>query len=205
MNKTFSIVKKGYDPLEVDRYITELEEIVKSYKEKDVAIKNALVNAQIAADNIVKNAEVEADTYKLKSIEKLFSIKNSIGQQRNQLANFKNDYNRLIQRYVKDFNDFDFISVENRIDELHDYIDDVISDKNIEDFQDTKIVKSVKDYGDKNLINRNETLKIDNSNNNQPFGENISSETKAQLEKNFQDMFSEETPIEPINLIDSNR
>ncbi len=145
MKNTFGIVKKGYNPEEVDKYIEELETVIKSYREKDVAIKNALVNAQIAADNIIKNAEIEADTYKLKAVEKLTKVKSSVLVQKNHLDEFKLDYNRLINKYLKDFNEFDLISVESKLDELEDYLNDVIADKNNESLDETKVVKSIKD------------------------------------------------------------
>jgi len=57
--ESFSIVKRGYDPHEVDSYIERLEQIIKSYKDKDNSINNAIVSAQVAADNILKNAHLE--------------------------------------------------------------------------------------------------------------------------------------------------
>ncbi len=181
MNKTFPIVRKGYDPEAVDTYISELEEIISSYKEKDIAIKNALVNAQIAADNIVKNAEIQADTYKLKAMEKMSNIKESVKYQKGHLDNFRNDYNRLMQKYLKDFNDYDLVSVDNKIDELHDFINDVINDKNVNDLEQTKVVKSIKsEYKEQNTKNTDEN--------------------KKNIDKGA---FEEETPLEPINLIDN--
>ncbi len=214
MNKTFPIVKKGYDPQQVDTYIAELEEVIKSYKEKDVAIKNALVNAQIAADNIVKNAEIEADTYKLKAMEKLVNIKKSVSEQKNHLDNFKNDYNRLIQKYLKDFNDYELVSVENKVDELSDYIDDVISDKHLDDFEQTKVVKSIKkeyheQFENNNLITNGESIKITPTEDGillRPDNhkkEEIKENSVVKIEEAFKDMFQEETPLEPINLVDT--
>ncbi len=231
MSKSFSVVKKGYDAQEVETYIAELEEVIKSYREKDIAIKNALVNAQIAADNIVKNAEIEADTYKLKAIEKLITIKNSVLHQKNHIENFKNDYNRLIQKYLKDYNDFDIVSVENKIDELDDYINDVIADKNLEDYQDTKVVKSIKkEYNDQldknNLLSKREVPKIQNQQVEQGVQEDLEQSSNRKNNRNrsgkrnknnndnnehkpneknikYKNMFEEETPIEDINLLDS--
>ena len=57
----FTYVKRGYDPEEVEKYITTLEQVIKSYKDKDNAIKNAIISAQVAADNVVKNARLQAD------------------------------------------------------------------------------------------------------------------------------------------------
>ena len=88
----FTYAKRGYDPEEVDRYISTLEQVIKSYKEKDTAIKNALVNAQIAADNIIKNAEIEAHEMKAKTLSDLKLISDSIVRQKEYVKVFQNEY-----------------------------------------------------------------------------------------------------------------
>lgn len=195
MAKAFDIVKKGYNPQQVDEYVRELEEVIKSYKEKDIAIKNALVNAQIAADNIVKNAEIEADTYRVKAYEKLAHIKNSVNQQKNYVDNFKNDYNRLVSKYLKDFNDFDVVSIENKIDELHDFINDVIADRNIDDFEDTKVVKSIKsEYNyqyEKSHLLSNEELNVTKTEDSIILRANPVNESSSKTNA-FKDMFNDE-------------
>ncbi len=183
MSRKFPITKKGYDPSAVNTYIAELEEVIRSYKEKDIAIKNALVNAQIAADNIVKNAEIEADTYKLKAIEKMVNIKNSVKEQREYLSNFQNDYNRLVQKYLKDFNSYDLASVDSKIDELYDFITDVINDKGMPNIQETKVVKAVKnEYKERSSKSKYVSIKNNSA--------------KAYV-------FEEETPDISINLNDN--
>ena len=82
MSGRFSIVRKGYDPEEVDAYLetvkdyltkleakqktnqTEIESLTKAlddYRRKEASINNALVNSQISADSILTNARNSAD------------------------------------------------------------------------------------------------------------------------------------------------
>ncbi len=118
----FSVVKRGYDPDEVNEYINKLEDIIKSYKEKDTAIKNAIVSAQVAADNIIKNAELEAMSRKYKTIEVLNTIQNDITKKKSILKTFQEDYNNLIRKYLTDFNDVEFLSLFNSLNELEENI-----------------------------------------------------------------------------------
>ena len=82
MTSRFGIVRKGYDPEAVDKYLdsvkdylTELESNQKNcqseidrlnkaldeFRQKEASINNALVNAQISADSILMNARNAAD------------------------------------------------------------------------------------------------------------------------------------------------
>ncbi len=116
----FSIVKKGFDPDEVNEYISKLEDVIKSYKEKDVAIKNAIVSAQVAADNIVKNAELEAMSKKYKTMEMLNAMQSDMTKQKAILKTFQADYNSLVKKYLVDFNDVEFLSLFNKMNELEE-------------------------------------------------------------------------------------
>ncbi len=118
----FNYVKKGYNPAEVDTYIKNLEDVIASYKEKDAAIKNAIVSAQIAADNIVKNAELEAEELRRGVIKKFTLISDSIVRQKSIVTEFKEEYNALVKKYLTDFNDQEIASLLDKIDELDSYI-----------------------------------------------------------------------------------
>ncbi len=118
----FSVIKRGYDPDEVNEYINKLEDIIKSYKEKDTAIKNAIVSAQVAADNIIKNAELEAMSRKYKTIEVLNTIQNDITKKKSILKTFQEDYNNLIKKYLTDFNDVELLSLFSTLNELEENI-----------------------------------------------------------------------------------
>ena len=61
MTYDFQIVRKGYNPDEVDAYIEDLENQLNEYKEKSSTINKAIINAQIAADNIIKAAHAETE------------------------------------------------------------------------------------------------------------------------------------------------
>ena len=123
MPDKFNYVKRGYDPSEVDGYIESLENVVKSYKEKDAAIKNALVNAQIAADNILKNTEIEVANSKLKAFAQLEKIFYSVQRQRTLMDNFKKDYAKLAEVYIKEIDEHDIKPVYDQISKLEDYLE----------------------------------------------------------------------------------
>ena len=128
MPTSFSYVKKGYNPVEVDNYIETLENVVKSYKEKDSAIKNAIINAQIAADNIIKDAEKRSNDMSVQAIKKVELIRNSISAQRNLVKSFQDDYNTLVNKYVSNFNQKDVLPVYASISELEEYLTSLSSD-----------------------------------------------------------------------------
>ena len=122
MSDKFNRVKRGYDPSEVDPYIDTIEEVLKSYKDKDAAIKNALINAQIAADNIIKNAEIEAGRIKDRAIQFLNELSSSVTIQRNMVKGFQEEYTRIVQKYIQTLNDTDIMAVHAKIDELEGFI-----------------------------------------------------------------------------------
>jgi len=120
--ESFSIVKRGYNPQEVDEYIETLEQVIKSYKDKDNAIKNAIISAQVAADNILKNTHLEAAEYKTRTLDQLRHIYESIETQRNRMQSFQNDYNDMLQKYLRAFEESDAAVTFERIDELEKYL-----------------------------------------------------------------------------------
>lgn len=122
MPDKFNYVKRGYDPSEVDSYISSLENVLKSYKDKDSAIKNALINAQIAADNIVKNAEIEVENSKRKALAQLDNILNSVEKQKNLLDNLKSDYHKVAAAYLKEIDERDFNPIYTQISELGEFL-----------------------------------------------------------------------------------
>ncbi|MDR1914808.1 MAG: DivIVA domain-containing protein [Clostridiales bacterium] len=122
MPDRFSYVKKGYDPEEVDRYIETLEQVVKSYKDKDSAIKNAIISAQMAADNIVKNAHIQVAESRSQALSQIQNIITSIAEQRSKLKEFQDDYNNIIQKYLIEFNESDMNHIFNQITDLEQII-----------------------------------------------------------------------------------
>ncbi len=134
MQSNFSLVKRGYDPNEVDDYILELRNQLKSYKDKDNAIKNALINAEIAADNIIKNAKVkalqiteqaqdEAFATKKDAFQALDEINSSIIEQKKMLSEFQKDYNVILNKYLKNIDSAEYLATFNKICALEDFIE----------------------------------------------------------------------------------
>lgn len=118
----FNIVKRGYSIDEVDEHIEALENIIKSYKEKDAAIKNAIINAQVAADNIIKTAEDEAYEIKRQTGKKLDRIAGTIERQRDFIKDFEKDYSEMINKYLHAFERGDMLKVCERLNELEEHI-----------------------------------------------------------------------------------
>jgi len=118
----FSIVKKGYDIAEVDEYINTLEGVVKSYKDKDAAIKNALISAQLAADNIIQNAKNRSVEMKESSVKQLHDILNSLETQKDMLGNFQKEYEAQVQKYLHHVIPEDIQAIRNKIESLESFI-----------------------------------------------------------------------------------
>ena len=114
----FKEVKRGYAPNEVDDYITSLERMIASYKEKDDAIKNAIVSAQLAADNIIKNAKAQADEYRLQIGRELERMRSEIERGRVKIQEFYEMYANVIRKY--------FINLDNKaISDLNSCLNEI--------------------------------------------------------------------------------
>ncbi|MCL2457206.1 MAG: DivIVA domain-containing protein [Defluviitaleaceae bacterium] len=114
----FTYVKRGYDPEEVDRYISTMEQVIKSYKEKDNAIKNAIISAQIAADNMVKNAKAQADEYKSLIAKELDKVLVQVNHQRQKVKTFQDVYSGLVHKYLTELDYSDIEELNTRLDEV---------------------------------------------------------------------------------------
>ena len=125
--ESFSIVKRGYDPQEVDEYIETLEKVVKSYKDKDNAIKNAIISAQVAADNILRNSHAESTKHRNQTFSQLQNIYDSIELQRSRVQEFQEEYNSLINKYLAftESSNNDIGLIFERIDELEDLLREI--------------------------------------------------------------------------------
>ncbi|MBE6011049.1 MAG: hypothetical protein E7234_00650 [Lachnospiraceae bacterium] len=125
----FNTVRNGYNPEEVDKHIQNLESIIESYREKDGAISNAIVNAQIAADNIIKNSELAAKEMRKNAVDQLDVIADSIEKQRQIILEFKSEYNLFVEKYVKKINDEEFDQMLKRVEDLDKYFQKLKNDK----------------------------------------------------------------------------
>ena len=122
MPDKFSFVKRGYDPTAVDLYIEELENEIRSYKSKDEAIRNAIISAQVAADNIVQNAKNQGRSIKETSAKHIYDIVMSLGNQRQNLQNFMEEYQAVMTKYLKPLDNPDFVDLNQKLDTLERYL-----------------------------------------------------------------------------------
>jgi hypothetical protein len=122
----FSYVKRGYSPEEVNKYIATLEQVVKSYKEKDNAIKNAIISAQVAADNVVRNAHMQAHEYKKKITQQLLQVSNAIEAERIRLQAFHDVYMGLMKKYIFEVETADMHQMSKRLDDMEVLINDLM-------------------------------------------------------------------------------
>ena len=118
----FTYVKRGYDPEEVDRYISTLEQVIKSYKDKDNAIKNAIISAQVAADNMIKNAKAQADEYKIQITQELEKAKDEVARQRMRIQAFQDVYSGLVRKYLVEIHENDMTDLFGRLDDIEKMI-----------------------------------------------------------------------------------
>jgi len=154
MSDIFFVVRKGYDIASVDEYvkhtsdrIAKLEEeakqskadvdalkkIVDTYKEKESAINNAIVNAQISADSILLNAKNAAENIVINAkgqVEKvneitenyLADIMRSLSPQRQMLQNFRTEYDAIVSKYLKNITEGDLASIDEKLNALEDHV-----------------------------------------------------------------------------------
>jgi len=121
----FTYVKRGYDPEEVDKYITTLEQVIKSYKDKDNAIKNAIISAQVAADNIARNAQMQADSYKIQISEQLVEMRETLDRQRMSLQAFQESYAKMVRRCIQELEQSNMADLFTRLEEMETAIADL--------------------------------------------------------------------------------
>ena len=142
MSYDFEIVRKGYNPDEVDNYIETLEQQLEEYKEKSATINKAIINAQIAADNIIKaahsetdkilsQAKKEAQELKQTTINQIKYLKLNIANQKNLISNFKRDYEFLTEKYLNPLVTSDTDKVFEKLTEIEKSIDELSSSENI--------------------------------------------------------------------------
>jgi len=122
----FSYVKRGYSPEEVNKYIATLEQVIKSYKEKDNAIKNAIISAQVAADNVVRNAHMQAHEYKKKISQQLLQVSAAIDTERMRVQAFHDVYSGLMRKYLFEIETADMFEMSRRLDDMEKLVNDLL-------------------------------------------------------------------------------
>ena len=122
MSDRFSIVKKGYAPTEVEDYIRRLEDEIKSYKDRDATIHQAIISAQAAADSIVQNAKNQGRVIRENIAKQLEDVSLSIAGQKRMLAEFVEDYNDIISRYLRVIDNEDYKNIAEKVDGMAAYL-----------------------------------------------------------------------------------
>jgi len=114
----FNTMRNGYNIDEVNSYIESLERALAEYREKDQAITNTMINAQIAADNIVKNAHLAAKGIRQETVNHLDSISESLDAQKRTIECFERDYKTLVERYLHNVCEGDFKEAIAKVESL---------------------------------------------------------------------------------------
>lgn len=118
---------------ESEREVESLSRKLGAFESKEAAINNAIVNSQISADsilmsarnaaeNIVQNAKSEAEMEKEAIYSLLADIAHSLLPRKKHIQNFRQDYEELMTKYFKDFDEKDFAQVTGAYDALENYI-----------------------------------------------------------------------------------
>ena len=123
----FTYVKKGYDPYEVDEYVEKIEEMLKNYKQKDNAINNAIVSAQMAADNIINEANIKASKMLADTEIKIEQLKNILAMQKSIIDSFYSDYDALVRKYLSNLNGNDMLTMYAKINSIEERINSLKS------------------------------------------------------------------------------
>lgn len=139
MSERFELVKRGYDPTAVDRYIVSLEQQINQYRSNDQAITNAILSAQKAGDDIVRNAKIQGAQMKKRTSDQLQDIFESINTQRAHLASFAAEYGTIVSKYLKVVDNDDFKAINAKIDNLESYLSDFTSEIE-EDLEISKVM-----------------------------------------------------------------
>jgi len=134
MSGRFNIVKKGYDPTEVEYHIASLEAQLKTYREKDAIINQAIISAQAAADSIVINAKNQGRTIREDIAKQLEDVSLSVTTTRLLMNNFISEYNTIVSKYLKVIDNDDFKSISEKVDSMEAYLKDFTQEVN-EDMQ----------------------------------------------------------------------
>ncbi len=121
----FTIVRRGFEPREVDTYIVSLEsqiekrdKKIEEYRSREDAISRAVVEAQMMADSIIEKAKEEASRLKEEATARLESLRAEALQLRNSLTEFQESYNRILRRYLYSSHCDDLRKLYDRLDEL---------------------------------------------------------------------------------------
>ena len=123
--KSFTTVRRGFDPAQVEQYIRELEATLSKkeqqltdYQNKENAITKAVVEAQLTADSVIRAANDEAEKLKMEAAAELEDVKQKATALRQNLIAFQQEYNRILQQYLVAVRCTDMVEIFDRLDAL---------------------------------------------------------------------------------------
>ncbi len=119
MATSFNMIKKGYDPKEVQDFIGLLEKELAEYKSKEQFISQALVEAQVLAKNVIGQAEDQATLIEKDALEKLQSVRSKIHESKDKLFQFEEDYSSFIKRFSASFGEEELNKLINSLDNIY--------------------------------------------------------------------------------------
>lgn len=119
MATSFTMIKKGYDPNEVQEYISLLEKELAEYKSKEQFISQALVEAQVSAKNVIQQAKEQAQQIEKDAIEQLQSVREKIHESKDKLFQFEEDYASFIKRFAASFSEEELNKLLNSLDSIY--------------------------------------------------------------------------------------
>jgi len=128
MSQRFELVKRGYDPEPVDRYIQSLETQIAQYRAKDKAINSAIISAQEHADTIIANSKKQGRLIRENTAKQLQDIFESIDTQRGLMADFAAEYDTIVSKYLKAVDNEDFKALSTKIDRLENYLENFVDE-----------------------------------------------------------------------------
>ena len=121
----FSIVRKGYQPAEVDRAIEALEQKVaqqeqqlEEYRTREDMLDQMEAQARLKAEAIIANANAMADERTRQAMQELESIRQDALGLRELIETFQREYNQLLRQYMLRIRTDEFPGLMNRLGEL---------------------------------------------------------------------------------------
>lgn len=139
MATSFNMIKKGYDPKEVQDYISLLEKELAEYKSKQQFISQALVEAQVSAKNVIKQAEDQATQIERDALDKLQSVRDKIHESKEKLFQFEEDYASFIKRFSASFSEEELNKLLNSLDSIYTTLEVTSGEAEEEDVLDSAI------------------------------------------------------------------
>ena len=150
--KEFSIVRKGYNPEEVNAYILELEtalanktQTVKEFQGMETAIASSIVDARMAAEDIrrksadeaqkmhedaVADAEkihedavIEAGALRTFALNEMNDLRDQVLAFHDKLQGFQDEFGRILQEYLISFRSNDLVALFSHLENFMSNLD----------------------------------------------------------------------------------